>query len=135
MKGARGVVRKKVAIVSIVVPIGLLHFVTGSGYRGPFPGFVNGYLLDILVPLAFYLLLCGDGLPVLRSWMAKSALVFGAAFSVEIVQFYGIPLLGRTFDPMDFAMYGAGVVLAALLDAAILPRLFVFWAPGNGEAA
>ena len=113
----------------VVIPIALLHFVTGSHYKGPYPEFVNGYLLDILVPFAFYFLLCPHEIPLLRSWIVKSILVLGAGSSVEIAQFFGAPIFGRTFDPVDFIMYGIGVLLAAILDTTVMPRIFGFWTP------
>jgi glycopeptide antibiotics resistance protein len=116
-------------IVSVVIPIALLHFFTGSNYRGPYPGFVNGYLLDILVPFAFYFLLCLNEFSLLSFWIVKSILVFGVGFSVEIAQFFGAPIFGRTFDPLDFIMYGIGVILAAILDTTVFPRIFEFWIP------
>ena len=134
MKGNRPVIGKKVVVISIVIPVALLHFLTGSNYRGPYPAFVNGYLIDILLPLSFYFLLCLVELPLLRSWVVKSVLVFGAAGSVELAQFFGVPVFGRTYDPVDFVMYGAGVLLAAILDTAVFPRLFKFWAPVAGES-
>lgn len=121
--------RKKLVIVSIVVPVGLLHFVTGSHYKGPFPEFVNSYLLDILIPFAFYFLLCIPALPILTSWIVKSLLVFAAAASVEIAQHLGLPVLGRTYDPLDFVMYGSGTLAAAFLDTVVFPRIFRFWKP------
>jgi hypothetical protein len=126
--------RKKVVIVSVVIPIALLHFITGSNYRGPYPGFVNGYLLDILLPLAFYFLLCLSGVSLSRSWAVKSILVFGVGAVVEIAQFFGVPIFGRTFDPVDFVMYGLGVIFAAILDTAVFPRIFRFWAPEPNES-
>lgn len=119
--------RKSVVVVCIVVPIALLHFFTGSACNGPLPEFVNGYLLDILVPLAFYLLLCLPDTPQLRPWPVKAILVLGATSSVEIAQFLGMPILGRTFDPLDFPAYGLGVALAVLLDIVAFPRILPFW--------
>lgn len=119
--------RKSVVVVCIVVPIALLHFVTGSAYNGPWPEFVNGYLMDVLVPLAFYLLLCLPEIPQLQPWPVKALLVFGAAGSVEIAQFFGMPILGQTFDPLDFATYGLGVGLAIVLDTVVLPRIIPSW--------
>ena len=120
---------KKVVIVSLMILIALLHFFTGSNYRGPYPGFVNAYLLDILVPFAFYFLLCLNEFYPLRLWIVKSLLVFGVGASVEIAQFFGVPIFGRTFDPVDLIMYAIGVTLAAILDTTVLPRIFEFWAP------
>jgi hypothetical protein len=129
MKATPQMICKRVVIVSLVIPIALLHFFTGSNYRGPYPGFVNGYLLDILVPFAFYFLLCLNEFSLLRSWIVKSILVFGAASLVEIAQFFGVPLFGQTSDPVDFIMYGIGVILAVVLDTTVFPRIFEFWTP------
>jgi hypothetical protein len=126
--------RKKIVVVSVVIPVALLHFLTGSNYRGPYPGFVNGYLLDILLPLAFYFLLCLGKFSLLRSWAVKGILVFGVGAVVEIAQFFGVPIFGRTFDPMDFVMYGLGVIFAAILDTTVFPRVFNFWAPKASES-
>lgn len=119
--------RKALVVVCIVVPIALVHFFTGSAYKGPLPEFVNGYLLDILIPLAFYLLLCLVEIPQLRPWPIKAILVFGAASSVEMAQFFGLPILGRTFDALDFAAYGLGLALAILLDMVAFPRILPCW--------
>jgi hypothetical protein len=131
MKATPQMIRKMV-VVSMVIPIALLHFFTGSNYRGPYPGFVNGYLLDILVPFAFYFLLCLKEFSLLKSWIVKSVLVFGAASLVEIAQLFGVPIFGQTFDPVDFTMYGIGVILAAILDTTVLPRIVGFWTPKAG---
>jgi hypothetical protein len=114
VRTSRGTSRKMVVVVCLVVPIALLHFFTGSAYRGPWPEFVNGYLI---LPES----------PLLKPWPVKALLVFGAGASVEVAQFFGAPVLGETFDPLDFLMYGAGVLLAAFLDTVVLPRLFEFW--------
>jgi glycopeptide antibiotics resistance protein len=134
VKRTRGTSRKTVVVVCLVVPIALLHFFTGSAYRGPWPEFVNGYLLDILVPFAFYFLLVLPESPLLRSWLVKALLVFGAGACVEIAQYFGAPILGQTFDPLDFVMYALGVALAASLDTVVFPRLFAFWAPRAAES-
>jgi hypothetical protein len=135
MKGVHRVLSKKVVVVSVVIPIALLHFFTGSNYRGPYPGFVNGYLLDILLPFAFYFLLCLNEFSLFRSWIVKSSLVFGVGSAVEIAQFFGVPIFGRTFDPLDFIMYGIGVISAAILDTTVLPRILEFWTPQAREPA
>jgi glycopeptide antibiotics resistance protein len=135
MKATPQMIRKRVVIVSVEILIALLHFFTGSNYRGPYPGFVNGYLLDILVPFAFYFLLCLNEFSLLRSWIGKSILVLGSASLVEIAQLFGVPLFGQTFDPVDFIMYGIGVLLAAILDTTVFPRIFEFWTPKAGPCS
>ena len=129
MKGTHQIVRKKVVIVSIMILIALIHFFTGSNYKGPYPGFVNGYLLDILVPFGFYLLSCLIKFPLSKSWIGRSILVFGFTSFTEIAQFFGVPIFGRTFDLVDFVMFGIGVILAIILDIIVFPRIFDFWTP------
>ena len=125
---------KTAIIVSVNIAIALLHFVTGSNYTGPFPIFVNSYLLNILIPFGFYFLLCLNEYWLLRHWFVKAVLMFGVGASVEIAQFFGGPILGETFDPVDFIMYGLGVMLAAALDTIVFPRIFRFWTPkGSGS--
>ena len=128
MKAGRGNVRKRAVVVGVAVVVALAHFVTGSAYRGPWPELVNGYLMDILVPFAFYFLLTLPESPWLKPWPVKGLLVFGAASCVEIAQYAGVPIFGQTFDPLDFVTYGLGVGLAVVMDTVVLPRLFRFWA-------
>jgi hypothetical protein len=122
--------RTFLVVFGIEVPVALLHFVTGPGYRGPYPAFVNGYLIDIVLPMAVYFLLIlpESQFSLLRRWYVKSMLVFAVGAGVEVAQFFGLPLLGSAFDPLDFVMYAAGVLTAAVLDTQAFPRLFPFWA-------
>jgi len=76
---------------------------------------------------AFYFLICLVRLKLLGSWGAKAALVFLAASSVEVAQLPGLPVFGRTYDPLDFFMYGTGMLLAVLLNIILFLRLFSFW--------
>jgi hypothetical protein len=91
---------------------------------------VNGYLMDVLVPFAFYFLLTLPESPWLKPWLVKGLLVFGAASCVEIAQYGGVPIFGQTFDLLDFVTYGLGVALAVFLDTVLFPLLLPFWAPG-----
>ena len=134
MKCTLRIIRTKVVITSIMILIALTHFFTGSNYKGPYPEFVNGYLLDILVPFGFYFLLCLIKFSLLKSWIVRSILVFGVASFTEMAQFFGAPIFGRTFDPVDFVMFGIGVILAAILDIIVFPRIFDFWTPKAKES-
>jgi hypothetical protein len=126
---------KTILIVSINISIALLHMVTGAHYQGPLPLFVNGYMLDILLPFGFYFLLCLVSLRVLRSWQVKGLAIFAAATAVELAQSAGIPIFGSTFDPLDIAMYGLGVILAIICDQLLFPRAFSFWQQERNRAA
>lgn len=121
--------QKKILVVSISVTVALLHFVTGSAYNGPFPVFVNGYMIDILLPLSAYFLLCLVEMPLFQSWAVKSTVVFGFGLVVEMAQYFSISLLGSTFDPLDIVMYAVGVLSAAFLDVVVFPMVFSFWGP------
>ncbi|MCJ7435486.1 MAG: hypothetical protein MUO77_18545 [Anaerolineales bacterium] len=44
-------------ITGIGLVVGMLHFVKGEDYQGSFPIFINSYLIDILLPMAMYLLM------------------------------------------------------------------------------
>jgi hypothetical protein len=116
VQATRRATYKKIVVITIMIPIALLHFVTGSKYTGPYPEFVNGYLLDILIPFGFYFLLCLAELALFRPWIVKSILVFGIGAFVEIAQFFKVPIFGRTFDPVDFVMYGIGVITLWILS-------------------
>ena len=115
---------KKIIIVFINLFVGFLHLITGEHYEGPFPLFVNGYMIDILLPFAFYFLLTLTEIPFLKSWMRRFALIFGLATLVEISQASSTPLFGRTFDPLDIAMYALGALLAAFLDEVVFLKIF-----------
>lgn len=44
----------------------------------------------------------------------------------EILQYFGIFALARVFDPIDFVMYGIGVLSVAFVDRKMFVRAF-FW--------
>ncbi len=93
------------AIYCMIIPVALLHFFIGSNYSGPCLAFVNGYLLDILVPFGFYFSLYPQECSLSRYWTVKAILIFGAASSAEIAQLFNAPTSGRTFDRVDFIRY------------------------------
>lgn len=112
-------------IVAISLFVGLLHFVTGPGYQGPFKQFVHGYLIDLLLPLNLYLLLqlsLRKKLTVRSSRVVAGVATFSFGVFVELLQWNNIHLFGSTYDPLDILMYGAGVGLGFLLDLTIISR-------------
>jgi hypothetical protein len=118
----RGSLTRKQVVVGICLVVAALHFVTGPGYRGPWPAFVDGYLLDVLIPFAMYLLLGVSGLRVARLRLVRGIVVFAIGGAVELLQYLGVPLFGATFDLLDLVMYAVGVVGAAILEMTLLRR-------------
>jgi hypothetical protein len=109
-----------------VLGVAAIHFFrAGAHLKGTAHRLYYGYASDLLLPLAMYFVLCLSerNLGFLGDWRVKAAGVFTAASSAEVLQGLGVPMLGRTFDPLDFTMYAIGVLAAALLDRAVLPVL------------
>ena len=118
---------KRLLVTLIALSVGALHFLTGSNYRGPFPVFVNGYLIDILLPMTLFLLMGLFQNRLARLPHLRASAVFGFGCFVEASQYLGYPIFGSTFDPLDILAYAGGVILGVLLDLAIFPRLIPRW--------
>jgi len=110
-------------IVSISLFVGLLHFVIGPDYQGLFRHFMRGYLIDILLPMNLYLLLqisLRKNISVIKARIIGTLFTFAFGTIVEILQFYEIEFLGRTYDPWDILMHGIGIGLGILIDLTII---------------
>jgi len=144
--------------VGIMLLIALIHvFSPGTYLRGRLRVLYYSYFTDIVLPFGLYFLLCpteehfrailrsdapeavkrktSTALTFLGNWRWKAVSVFSIASFIEVLQAFGVPLFGRTFDPLDFAMYAAGVLLAVLADQLLLERLLPRWSPGKGRDA
>ena len=117
---------KKSFITVMALFTGALHFITGEQYQGPFPAFVNGYLIDILLPMVLFLLMGLITNRLIHSPTFRACAVFGFGCFVEASQYLGLPIFGSTFDPIDILAYAGGVLLGIVLDKYLLPR----WVPG-----
>jgi len=115
------------------VVVGLLHFLTGPGYRGPYPSFINGYMIDILLPFAMYLVLGVANQSILHSGVARGVFVFAIGAITETMQYFGVPIFGRTFDLLDYLMFGIGIGLAAVFEWIVLSGIpaGILTRPGN----
>ena len=120
---SRDNLKKKLTITAIALIVGALHFVTGRQYQGPFPIFVNGYLIDILLPMTLFLLMGLFQNRIVRSALFRACAVFGFGCFVEASQYLGRPLFGSTFDPLDLVAYAGGVLLGVVFDLVLFPRL------------
>ena len=119
---SRNIPRKPV-VVAICLAVGALHLFTGPDYRGPLRAFVTGYLIDLALPFSLVLLL-GVGLdrsPRLQLPAVRGTAVFIVGAAVEVLQYLGVPLFGRTFDPLDLLMYATGAVAALAFERAVFP--------------
>jgi hypothetical protein len=118
---------KSVAAAGILLLVVLAHLLrAGSHLRGTPARIYSSYFSDVAIPVGAYFLLLlvrDPRFAFLRDWRARAVLVFGMASFAEMMQAFGVPLLGRTYYPADFAMYAFGVLLAVLIDRVLLDRL------------
>lgn len=113
-------------IVVISIAVGLLHFVTGPDYHGPFRHFVQGYLIDLVLPMNVYLLLqisLRKQLPVRSSRLLGAMATMLIGISAELLQLAGFRIFGNTFDPLDILMYGLGIGLGLMIDMTLIDKL------------
>lgn len=115
---------RKTIITFIALTVGALHFITGKDYQGPFPSFVNGYLIDIVLPMTLFMLMGLFQHQVIRLALFRACAVFGFGCFVEASQYFGCPIFGSTYDPLDILAYACGVALGTLFDLVLFPRLF-----------
>jgi hypothetical protein len=118
---------RRTIITIIALLVGALHFIIGNRYQGPFPNFVNGYLIDILLPMVLFLLMGLFQNQVIRSALFRACAVFSFGCFVEASQYFGYPLFGSTYDKLDILAYEGGVALGVLFDLVVFPRLFSRW--------
>ena len=81
------------------------------------------------MPFGIYFLLGMNEVqfPFFRKWQTKALIVFGGCTFTEIMQAFGIYLLGVTFDWLDILMFGISVLVADLFDKIIFSRLLPYW--------
>ena len=119
---------KRMAVAAVVILlIATIHiFRVGSYLSGRLFILYYSYFSDIVIPIAIYFLLCINDItfPFLRSWLVKAMLVLLLASASEIAQGFGIPLLGNTFDFLDFIMFFIGTLIAVGLDNRLINSIF-----------
>jgi hypothetical protein len=118
--------KKTVIIVGIELFIALIFVVGADWAGGNARRFFHNYFADIAVPFGYYfpLILVENRQKVLRPWYGKALAVFLLTATSEILQYFGVYALARVFDPLDFAMYAVGVLLAALVDTQVISRFY-----------
>ena len=122
--------RRRVIILSIMAVIAIIHILRIGDYlSGELYNFYYCYFSDLILPFGGYFLLCAAEfkLPILRHWKRKLVISFLVPALDETLQFFDIPVLGSTFDPLDYLMYAFGAISAAIIDTQVFPRIFKFW--------
>ncbi len=131
MNLAQRIAARRRIIIAIMLLIAAAHVIgIGRYLQGEWSALYSSYFSDIMIPFGYYFLL---RLPesqwrFLSGWETKAAIVFLLASAAETLQYLGIPVLGSTFDPLDYAMYAIGAIFAAIVDTRIFARTFGFWA-------
>jgi hypothetical protein len=131
-----GLVKRLAVVFSIVILIALAHvFRIGSYLEGRWYDLYYSFFSDLVLPFACYFLLSADEIwiPILRRWEVKAAIAFLLPSIAETCQYFGIPVLGSTFDPLDYLMYGVGAMAAVVVDTQVFPRVFGFWTMEKAE--
>lgn len=124
------IVGRTVVVVAVMLVIAAIHgFRVGTYLDGRSFTLYYSYFSDIVVPFGMYFLLCLNEVSFrfLRDWRVKAGVVFGVSSLTELGQAVGIPLLGLTFDPLDFVMFAIGTLLAVFVDRVLFDRVFSFW--------
>jgi len=139
----------------IMIVIALIHiFRVGQYLKGDLFTYYYSYASDIIIPIGVYFLVCtvDDNFTMshtraatdakyqvrppryiltlmtyFRKWYVKALFVFGITTLIEILQLFGVYIVGVTFDILDILMYAVGVIIAVLLDRLIFKRYIPFW--------
>ncbi len=127
-----GIIGRKAVVVALMLIIALIHgFRVGTYLDGKLFTLYYSYFSDIIIPFGMYFLvrLNDVSFPFLRDWRVTALLVFAVASLTEVMQAFGVPLLGLTFDPLDIVMFALGTLVAAFVDRILFKRVFPFWSP------
>ena len=138
MSNTVGFSRRHAVIFGIAILIAVVHILRiGSYLEGELHDLYYSYFSDIVLPFTCYFLLCAteEQVPLLRHWQVKSAIAFLMPSIAETCQYFGISVLGSTFDPLDYLMYGIGALSAAAVDMQVFSRVFDFWTVEKTEVS
>jgi hypothetical protein len=121
---------KKMRLIIVIQLLIVAGFVIGTNWASQVVYITyQSYYADIFLPFSFYFLISikGDNNRYFNTWWKKALAVFLLVATSETLQYFGIYALARVFDPIDYVMYGLGVLLAAFIDKIIFTRTFRFW--------
>jgi hypothetical protein len=120
---------KRLVVVITLLIIASLFIIGADWANEKIHRFFHNYFADIAIPFGYYLLLVllEDKYKLIRKWYIKAVAIFTLCSLSETLQYFGIYALARVYDPVDYAMYALGVLLAAFTDRIIFKKLFSFW--------
>lgn len=121
--------KKKIVVTSIQFVLVALMIIGANLTTGSLRIFYFSYFADLIIPFGFYflLILSQRKHSVFEKWQVTSLSIFILCASSEMLQYFGIYALARVFDPLDFVMYGIGVLVAAFVDRNIFAKYLPFW--------
>ena len=121
--------KRTIFVVVLQLAIAMLFIANPSWMSDSMRVIYQSYFADVIIPFSFYFLLTlvSDNRKQLKKWWVKALLVFGLCALSETLQYFGVFALARVFDPVDYLMYGVGVLLAAFVDRQIFTRMLPFW--------
>lgn len=120
---------RKIVVISLQIVIVVLLILGAEFSTNSLRIYYYGYFADVVIPFGFYFLLflIQDKLPVFEKWQVKALSIFSLCALSEFLQSLGIYAFARVFDPLDFVMYGIGVLAAAFVDRMIFHKYLSFW--------
>jgi len=121
--------KRTIFVVVLQLVLAMFFIASKSWMSGSMRVIYQSYFADVIIPFGFYFLLTlsSDNHKQLKKWWVKALLVFGLCALSETLQYFGVFALARVFDPVDYLMYGVGVLLAAFVDRQIFTRIFSYW--------
>ena len=121
--------KRTIFVVVLQLVLAMFFIASKSWMSGSMRVIYQSYFADVIIPFSFYFLLSlmSDNHEQLKKWWVKALLVFGLCALSETLQYFGVFALARVFDPVDYLMYGVGVLLAAFVDRQIFTRIIPFW--------
>lgn len=121
--------KKKTLVILIALLVAGIFIIGADWANETIRRLFHSYFADIAIPFCYYflLVLVEEKQPRLRPWYSKAVVVFLLCATSETLQYFGIYALASVFDPLDYVMYAAGVLVAALVDRVVLRRCFSFW--------
>jgi hypothetical protein len=121
--------KRTIVVVILQLVLAMIFAASKNWMSGSMQVFYQSYFADVMIPFGFYFLLSliSDNHKQLQNWWVKALLVFGLCSLSETLQYFGVFALARVFDPVDYLMYGVGVLLAAFVDRQIFTRMLPFW--------